>query len=124
MSTCGSFSEKIGQYVQHYLKKYSNIHPSYLQDSPDFLRLIESEVNVKNILEEDDILVTIDVTALYTNINQKEGIEACKNILNENSNDKAKNDFIIELLEHILKNNIFEFDEILYKQEIGIAMGR
>ena len=74
-------------------------------------------------MEKDDILVTIDVTALYTNINQKEGIEVYKNILNENSNDKAKNDFIIELLEHILKNNIFEFDEMLYNQEIDTAMG-
>ena len=39
--------------VQNTLKQYSNIHPSYLQDTPD-----------------DEILVTVDVTGLYTNIDQ------------------------------------------------------
>ena len=74
VSTCGSFTERIGQYVQHHLKSLSNIHPSYLQDSPDFLRAIEEEINANNLIEDGDILVTVDVSALYTNIPQDAGI--------------------------------------------------
>ena len=123
VSTCGSFTEKIGQFVQHNLKSLSNIHPSYLQDSPDFLRSVESEINDKNIISDGDILVTVDVSALYTNIPIQEGIEACKELLDKHSDNKDKNDFIIKLLELLLKNNIFEFDSMLYRQIIGTAMG-
>ena len=60
--------------MQHHLKSLSNIHPSYLQDSPDFLRAIEEEINANNLIEDGDILVTVDVSALYTNIPQDAGI--------------------------------------------------
>ena len=122
ISTCGSYTENIGKYVQNTLKRYSNIHNSYLQDSPDFLRFIE-ELNESGAIEEDDIIVTVDVSALYTNIQQDEGIEAVRNILDAHNDDKAHNCFILELLELILKHNIFEFDEKLYRQDIGTAMG-
>ena len=123
VSTCGSFTERIGQYVQHHLKSLSNIHPSYLQDSPDYIRAIENEINANNLIENGDILVTIDVSGLYTNIPQDAGIDACRKLLDQHSNDKDKNAFIIKLLELLLKNNIFQFDEMLYRQIIGTAMG-
>ena len=31
VSTCGSFTENIGTYIQNTLKKYSNIHDSFLE---------------------------------------------------------------------------------------------
>ena len=80
ISACGSITENIGKFVQVNLKKFSNIHQSYLQDSPDFLRVIEDQ-NESGDIEDDDILVTIDVSGLYTNINQDDGIEACKEVL-------------------------------------------
>ena len=92
-SNCGSITENIGKYVQVKLKPLSNQHPSYLQDSPDFLRALES-LNEENVIEEGDILVTIDVSALYTNIPHDEAIKACKEALDETSDDKTKNKFI------------------------------
>ena len=122
VSTCGSFTENIGKFVQNTLKKYSNIHDSYLQDSPDFLRFIE-ELNESGVLEDDDIIATIDVTGLYTNINTADGMEAVRKTLDANSDDIALNCLILELLELILTKNIFEFDNKLYIQNIGTAMG-
>ena len=122
ISACGSITEKIGLYVQNTLKQYSNIHDSYLQDTPDFLRWLE-DMNDENIIEDDDILVTVDVTGLYTNIDHSEGIKAVREILEKFSDDNVKNVFILELLELVLSQNIFEFDEKLYRQEIGVAMG-
>ena len=57
VSACGSITENIGKFAQTHLKKFSNIHQSYLQDSPDFLRSIEDQNNSDDI-EDDDILVT------------------------------------------------------------------
>ena len=44
-------------------------------------------------------------------------------ILENSDNPDALNCLILELLELVLKNNIFEFDDKLYRQEIGMAMG-
>ena len=35
-SCSGTFSENIATYVDHLLKDLGNLHPSYLQDTPDF----------------------------------------------------------------------------------------
>ena len=68
------------------------------------------------------VLVTIDVSALYTNIPQNEGLEAAKEAL-ENMDDTAFNDFIFKILEIVLKYNIFKFNKELFIQLIGTAMG-
>ena len=65
----------------------------------------------------------MDVTGLYTNIDQNSGIEACREVLEASDNSDDLNCFILELLELVLKNNIFEFNEELFKQVIGTAMG-
>ena len=75
------------------------------------------------MITNDDIIVTIDVTGLYTNINADDGIEAVRRTLEANSDDHPHNCLILELLELLLKNNIFEFDDKLYIQKIGTAMG-
>ena len=41
ISGSGSFTENISIYVDYFLKPLANKHPSYLQDTPDFLRFIE-----------------------------------------------------------------------------------
>ena len=122
VSACGSITENIGKFVQVHLKKFSNTHHSYLQDSPDFLRAIEDQ-NESGDIEDNDILVTIDVTGLYTNIPQDQGIEACKDILENSDNSDEMNCLVLELLELVLKNNIFEFDGNLFQQNIGTSMG-
>ena len=68
------------------------------------------------------MLVSIDVSALYTNIPQDEGIEAIREVLIERENLEVPTDFLIRLLEIILKYNIFEFNSDLYLQIIGNAM--
>ena len=61
----------------------SDIHPSYLQDSPDFLRDIEEEINANILIDDGDILCEVDVSALYTNIPQEDGIETCRELLRQ-----------------------------------------
>ena len=73
--------------------------------------------------------VTIDVTALYTNIpiaGQDGGIEASREALNKRSADlkgRIPTDYLIELLTLVLEGNFFEFNGELWQQKIGTAMG-
>ena len=121
ISASGSMTENIGLFVENFLREIANQHSTYLQDTPDFLRQIEA-LNKKEKLPPNAILVTVDVTALYTNIPQNEGLDAVKEALEENSNDDI-NKFIIKMLEIVLKHNIFEFNKELFIQLIGTAMG-
>ena len=75
------------------------------------------------IIEEGDILVSIDVSGLYTNIPQSEGLEAVSDALEERNDKRIPSDYIVKLLELVLKNNIFEFNRELFIQMIGTAMG-
>jgi len=68
-------------------------------------------------------LVSIDVSALYTNIPQEEGLEAAKEALENTENVNIPPEFILRLLELVLKYNIFEFNQELFLQMIGTAMG-
>ena len=122
ISGSGSYTENISLYVEHHLKEHANKHPSYLQDSPDFLREIE-KLNEMEIIEDGDILVSIDVSGLYTNIPQWEGLDAAKEALEERNDKTVPTDFLLKLLELVLKHNIFEFNNELFIQIIGTAMG-
>ena len=65
----------------------------------------------------------MDVSALYTNIPQSEGVECVEEELNKRTNPKVPTGFLTRVLEFILKYNIFEFNQELYQQVIGTAMG-
>ena len=66
ISSSGSYTKNISLFVDNFLKPLSNLHPSYLQDTPDFFKCIE-EIN-KDDLSDNSILFSVDVTGLYTNI--------------------------------------------------------
>ena len=69
------------------------------------------------------MLVTIDVSALYTNIPQEEGLQCVREALFSRSDPKVPTEFLVRLLEVVLKHNIFEFNSEFFIQLIGTAMG-
>ena len=62
-------------------------------------------------LPEGKILSRIDVVGLYANIPYDEGLESLKEFLNSRVDQQVKTDTLTELVELVLKNNIFEFDQ-------------
>ena len=74
-------------------------------------------------LPDNLMLVTVDVSALYTNINTTDAAKAVRKALDSRDDQTVPTDYIVRLLEMVLKWNIFEFDSQLYKQLIGFAMG-
>ena len=71
-SQSGSVCEGIATYVEHHIKHMATEHDSYIQDTPDFLRIIQ-KVNRGPKLGENTLLVTMDVDGLYTNIKHDNG---------------------------------------------------
>ena len=108
ISGSGSITENISIFVEHYLKENAKSHPSFLQDTPDFLRFIE-EINMEGPLPENSILASFDVTGLYTNIPQDEGLAIVSESL-DNTKLPFPKEFLVKLLELTLKYNIFEFN--------------
>ena len=70
ISGIGTLSEGLSGYVDSLLNPLLHNIPSYIQDTTHFLRILNSI----DYLPDNALLVTMDVTSLYTNIPHDEGI--------------------------------------------------
>ena len=108
---------------QHFLTTLSNhalvpTTPSYIKDSSHIIALLEQTHVPPNTL-----LVTIDVTSLYANIPQDEGTDACLKAIGLAAASHTSPSVLLELFNIVLKRNIFSFDNSMYQQIQGMAMG-
>ena len=69
ISSCDGPTERISSLVDTLLQPISKSQASYLKDTTDFIKFIE-----KTKVKRRTFLVSMDVTSLYTNIPQEEGI--------------------------------------------------
>jgi hypothetical protein len=69
-------------------------------------------------LPEDTLIVTIDLVALYPSIPQDEVSESLKEMaINPNlASGTPPLTTLLPIVEHVLQNNVFEFDGELFKQ--------
>ena len=74
-------------------------------------------------IEEEDLLVTVDVSSLYANIRHQDGITALKHWLIENGTPRDKAAFIGALAKQVLTSNYLTFNGKIYLQKQGTAMG-
>ena len=76
-------------------------------------------------LPNDCILVTMDVSSLYTNIPNDKGLQAAMQTLMEHrpTPNKPTNLSLIKMLEMVLKMNNFQFNGVNFLQVGGTAMG-
>ena len=88
--------------MEHHIKHIGTTHESYLQDTPDFLRTIQ-EINRVHTLGPNTMLVSMDAIGLYTNIPHEEGLEEMEIGLNKRLNQKVPTDFLVKMMEIILK---------------------
>ena len=81
VSQMKSATRRLSEFVDSFLKYQAQKTSSFIKDTKHFLQKIE-EINKKK-LPENAILVTMDVSSLYTNIDHEEGAEACREKLEE-----------------------------------------
>ncbi|CAJ0964858.1 unnamed protein product [Ranitomeya imitator] len=93
---------------------------SFLKDTAHFLRLLRD----LGPLPPQSVLVTMDVTSLYTSIGHQQGIEAVMKYLQEHTTFTTdKLSFCYDLLGLVLTKNFFLFEDQYYMQQKGTAMG-
>ena len=69
ISGCDGPTERIASFVDRLIQPIAQMQDSYLKDTTDFINFIETKKFPANT-----ILVSMDVTSLYTNIPKEEGI--------------------------------------------------
>ena len=119
ISNCGFYTENISSFLDFHLQPLAQKVKSYIKDTNHFLRKIKE----LGQLPEGTILCTTDVVGLYPNIPHDEGLAFLKDFLDSRVDKQVTTDTLIELAELVLKNNIFEFSDKIYKQIRGTAIG-
>ena len=118
ISSSNCYTSRISEFVDYYLQPEVKKLKSYVKDSTDSIEKIEAIDHVS----DDSYLVSLDVRSLYTNIPQKEGIEAVKQKL-KRSKPSMSIKVILNFLKLILTLNNFVFNGINYFQKKGCAIG-
>ena len=112
-------TEKISAFVDEHIKIFVPKIKSYIRDTSDFIQKIS-----KVKLTGHCLLVTLDVTSLYTNIPNFGGLRAIARTLQMHShNFQISDQDLLLLLKDVLHMNNFEFNGEEYLQVGGTAMG-
>jgi hypothetical protein len=120
ISGCEGPTERLSFFVDKLLQPIAQQQRSYLKDTTDFINFIE-----KTKVSQNTILVSMDVTSLYTNIPQEEGIKTVCEAYEKFHNYKPPipSHYLKDMLGLILKENSFQFMESNFLQTHGTAMG-
>ena len=119
ISNCGYHTENISSFLDFYLQPIAKKVKSFIKDNNDVLKRLHSLTN----LPDNSLLCAMDVVGLYTNILHDEGLPVLRKRLDERDEKDVSTDTLVELVELVLKNNIFNFNEKTLKQKRGIAIG-
>ena len=112
-------TERISQFVDFHLQPLVTKLPSYVKDTTHFL----NKLNSIGQLPDGILLVTLDISSLYTNIPHNDGIQACSEFLDQRLNPTIQTTRLCDLIRMILTNNTFTFNGQHYRQINGTAMG-
>lgn len=120
ISGCDGPTERISSFIDHILQPIAQSQESYLKDTKDFINFIE-----RTTVPPSVTIVSMDVTSLYTNIPQEEGIETvCKAYDKFYKKDTPIPTHILrEMIRLVLQENSFQFNGSDYLQTHGTAMG-
>ncbi|CAJ0955519.1 unnamed protein product [Ranitomeya imitator] len=114
----GGLCEIIADVVDYFLKPIVSTLPSFVRDTTQALQRIDQLQ-----LDENQVLVTADIEALYTSIRHSDGLAATAWFLRTSNIENSLADLILILLEFVLRHNVFIFDKNIYLQTQGTAMG-
>ncbi len=112
-------SKTITKFIDHHLKPLANKHPAFIKNSYDFINKIHGQS-----IPEDALLVTGDITSLYTNMKKEIVLETVKKQMAKFPDPERPDCEILNLLGLSLANNDFTFNHNFFLQVFGMAMGK
>ena len=117
-----SCTVKISEFIDSFLKPIAQRAPSFIRDTTDFVCKLADPlpeaVNPANLW-----MVTMDVISLYPNICHEDGISACTDFLQMRHKKTVPTTMLTSLIETVLTSNTMLFDNRLFHQTRGTAMG-
>ena len=116
VSSIDCHTTKISKYIDNQLQPHVKELKSFVKDSTDFIR----KINSMEKIPDNSILVTMDVRSLYTNISNREGIEAAETTLKRKNIGTMVTSTFLRL---VLTLSNFVFNSQTYLQIKGCAMG-
>ena len=123
LSATGTYNYALAKWLDEKLKPLS-VNRYTISDTFSFAE------EIQNLdIDENDILVSYDVTSLFTNVPLQETIQIIAekafvdDWFNETHNLNITKSDLVQLLEVATKNQLFQFDGKLYEQIDGVAMG-
>ena len=117
---CTTPTRHISELIEKILKPIVTVQHSYIKDDWDFLK------NLPNVINPSYQLFSCDIKSLYTSIPHDLGIKAIQYWLTKRRDlidTRFTDNFILESILFILKNNNFLFDNVMWNQQVGTAMG-
>jgi len=103
-----ALTERYSAFLEHHLQPFVQALPSYIKDTNHFLSTIHS---ISDPLPPNIILVTVDVTPLYTNIPHTHGLAVLEHYLDTRlSPRKPSTPFLLQLAQFVLTMNNFTFE--------------
>ena len=120
ISGCEGPTERLSSFVDKLLQPIAKQQVSYLKDRTDFINCTE-----RTKVPTGAFLVSMDVTCLYTNIPQEEGIQTIRKAYDAFYKNKPPipTNLLERALRLILTENSFQFKGKDYLQIHGTAMG-
>ena len=109
---------KLAKHLARTLNQYIEIQNHYVVTNCTNLAIDLTELEV----HENHNLITFDIKDLYFNIPVAETLSIVKTKLLQNNNTQIAHQ-ILTLLQEVLSQNYFKFQQRIYQPEQGIAMG-
>ena len=114
VSSVNSVTENLSSFLDAWLNPLVQKLPSYIKDSMEFIKMVTSTQ-----IPNNSILVSIDVSSLYTNIPHKDGIAAAVQALQKDADPNPLRppiQILTEMLNIVLKNNVTDSMETTFSK--------
>ena len=122
MSCIGSALYNTSKFLTDILTPIQNLNGYSVSNSMDFTKQVANQE-----IADDEVMVSFDIVSLFTAIPVDKACDYIRKKLDEDTTlhlrTKLNTDEIISLLEFTLSNNYFMFNDSVYKQIHGCAMG-
>ena len=118
-STSGSVTYKLSEYIATILKQLNGkISSSYLLNTDNFVE------KIRNVDLHNKIMVSFDVSSLFTNVPIEDTLDFLKNYLQSHTEDMPFNsDVLLKLIDLCTNNCYFSCNGNFFRQKRGLLMG-
>uniref|UniRef100_A0A7I4YDH9 Reverse transcriptase domain-containing protein n=1 Tax=Haemonchus contortus TaxID=6289 RepID=A0A7I4YDH9_HAECO len=119
----GGPTDRISWFLNKIVGQLLRYVPAHLPNTNEFLDRLRS-----CRLQENCVVESFDVTALYTNVNNNEALQAVSEMLDEHETEIVtfglSKVHIVALIKECLNCNIFKWSGHYFSQKRGLAMGQ